>query len=268
MNKKLKMDLVVAPIEMSWQELVDLAKTGERIGCGAFRVWDHLTGSSENSKSRCMECWTVLSALAALTDSITLGPLVINPLHRDAVTLAVMAATLQEISDGRLEIGFGAGSGPGGVNAREQEVLGRTLQGPKERRQMLEDYITQIRKIWSGDIPHYNKLTSPPPLLIGGFGPKMATMAGKTGDGFVTSIAVPNHIELITLATRVAGREDYPIIVTDELEDAGKHLADDRGWIKKLIAAGVSHLAITVHHADQATVAAIEEFAVKVEAAQ
>ena len=268
MNKKLKIDLVVAPIEMGWQEMIILAQTAERIGCGALWIWDHLTGSSENSKSRCMECWTVLSALAPLTNSISLGPLVFNPLHRDAVTLAVMCATLQEISGGRLEIGLGAGSGPGGVNAREQEILGRTLQGAKERRRMLQDYVSQIRKIWSGDVPHYNQLNNPPPLLIGGFGPRMATMAGKIADGFVTSTVVPNHIELISLATREAGRKNYPIIVTDELEDARQRLADDREWIKKLIAAGVRRLAVTVRHADQATVAAIEEFAAAVEAAQ
>ena len=268
MTKKLRLDLVAAPIEMNWQELVNLAQTAERIGCGAFRVWDHLTGASEISEGRCLECWTVLSALAPLTNSITLGPLVINPLHRDAVTLAVMGATLQEISGGRLELALGAGSGPGGVNAREQEVLGRTLQSPKERRQVLVDYVLQIRKLWSGDIPHYNKLDNPPSLLIGGFGPKMATLAGKIADGYVTSLMVPNHAELIALANELAERDDYSIILTAEFEEANKHLADDPEWGNTLIAAGVHHLAINVHNADQATVATIEEFAGKVEAAQ
>ena len=268
MSEMLKTDLVLAPIEMSWQETVNLAQTAERIGCGALRVWDHLTGSSENSESRFMECWTVLSALAPLTNSITLGPLVINPVHRDAATLAVMGATLQEISGGRLEISLGAGSGPGGVNAGEQEVLGRTLQGARERRRMLQDYVSQIRKIWSGDIPHYNKLNNPPPVLVGGFGPKMATLAGQAGDGFVTSIKVPDHLELISKATGAAAGKNYSIIVTAELEDAGKQLADDREWIKKLVAAGVRHLAVTARHADQATVTAIEELAAKVETSQ
>ena len=56
--------------------------------------------------------------------------------------------------------------------------------------------------------------------------------------------------------------------MTDELENARRHLSDDREWIKKLIATGIRRLAVTVRHGDQATIAAIEEFAAGVEAAQ
>lgn len=263
-KKQPTIDLVIAPIEMTWPQLTNLVQTAEKIGIGAIRVWDHLTGESEDSDRRCMECWTLLSALAPLTNTIILSPMVINPLHRDPATLAVMIATLQEISGDRLEIGIGAGTGPGGINSREQEVLGRKLKGAKARRALLESYITQIREIWSGQVPHYKKLDTPPPLFIGGFGPKMATIAGDIADGFVTSAIVPEYPELITLAKQVTTRRHYPIILTDEFDAAAQRLEEDPDWLNKLRAKGVDRLALTVHHADSKAVNVIEQFAAKI----
>ena len=60
-----------------------------------------------------LECWTVLSALAGTVPRVVLGPLVLNVANRDAGTLAVMAATLQEVSGGRLILGIGAGGRSG-----------------------------------------------------------------------------------------------------------------------------------------------------------
>ena len=67
-------------------------------------LYDHLAGSAHRA-SHVLECWTVLSALAAAVPRLAIGSLVLNVANRDAGTLAVMAATFQEVSGGRLLLG-------------------------------------------------------------------------------------------------------------------------------------------------------------------
>jgi hypothetical protein len=80
-----------------------------------------------------LECWTVLSALAGTVSRVVLGPLVLNVANRDAGTLAVMAATLQEVCGSRLMLGIGAGGGSGTTYGLEQEALGRTVASDPDR---------------------------------------------------------------------------------------------------------------------------------------
>ena len=98
---------------------------------------DHLAGSVQGS-SQVLECWTVLSTLAASVPRITIGSLVLNVANRDPFTLAVMAATLQHVSGGRLILGLGAGAHAGTPWAIEQEALGRPVAADPERRQNVE----------------------------------------------------------------------------------------------------------------------------------
>ena len=58
------------------------------------------------------ECWTVLTALAASTTSVEIGPLVACTRYRNPALLATMVRALDETSAGRLVLGLGAGSGP------------------------------------------------------------------------------------------------------------------------------------------------------------
>jgi len=69
-------------------------------------LYDHLAGSV-HGRDWVLECWTTLTAIAATVPRIMVGPLVLNVANRPAGTLAVMAATLQELSGGRLLLGIG-----------------------------------------------------------------------------------------------------------------------------------------------------------------
>ena len=116
-----------------WSELRAAAVEAERAGFDGVWLNDHLAGSVEGA-SDVLECWTALSALAEAVPRIAVGSLVLNVANRDPGTLAVMAATLQEVSRGRLLLGLGAGAKRGTSFALEQEALGRPTPSDAERR--------------------------------------------------------------------------------------------------------------------------------------
>src|SRR6476469_3010215 len=107
------------------------------MGFDGVWLYDHLAGSVHRAP-HVLECWTVLSAVAAAVPRLTVGSLVLNVANRDAGTLAVMAATLQEVSGGRLLLGVGAGGGADTPYAAEQTALGRPVPGDQRRRYAVE----------------------------------------------------------------------------------------------------------------------------------
>ncbi|HYN63553.1 MAG TPA: LLM class flavin-dependent oxidoreductase [Candidatus Limnocylindrales bacterium] len=94
----------------SWSELREMALTAEAIGLDSAWVGDHLLYQWEGQPSRGpWEAWTSLAAIAAVTERIELGPLVAATSFHNPAMLAKKAATLEEISGGRLILGLGAG---------------------------------------------------------------------------------------------------------------------------------------------------------------
>lgn len=95
--------------EASWPELREMARVAEESGLDSLWVGDHLLYEEDGVRSGPWEAWALLSGLAAVTSRIALGPLVAAlPFHNPAV-LAKAAATIDEISGGRLTFGVGAG---------------------------------------------------------------------------------------------------------------------------------------------------------------
>jgi len=93
-----------------WPQLREMALTAEEIGLDSIWVGDHLLYRGDGLPSRGpWEAWTTLAAIAAVTDRIELGPLVAAASFHNPAMLAKQAATLDEISGGRLVLGLGAG---------------------------------------------------------------------------------------------------------------------------------------------------------------
>ena len=89
------------------------AAFAQAAGFDGVWVYDHLAGSVHRAP-HVLECWTVLTAIAATVPRLRVGSLVLNVANRRPGTLAVAAATLQEVSGGRLLLGLGAGGGQRG----------------------------------------------------------------------------------------------------------------------------------------------------------
>jgi alkanesulfonate monooxygenase SsuD/methylene tetrahydromethanopterin reductase-like flavin-dependent oxidoreductase (luciferase family) len=213
-----RIDVLLETFGTQWPEIHAGASMAERVGLDGVWLNDHLAGSVQGAPD-VLECWTILSALAAEVPRITIGPLVLNIGNRDPGTLGVMAATLQHVSGGRLILGLGAGARAGTSYAVEQDALGHRVPADPERRRAVERTITVLRQVWSGSVPPAAGFLRPepaPPIAVAAFGPKMAELAGRVGDGICVPAGL-NLAELVAVARRAraqSGRDPEQFLVT------------------------------------------------------
>ncbi len=96
--------------EVRWPKIVAMARLGEELGFDSVWVGDHLLYRDETHGARGpWEAWTMLAGIAASTSRIAIGPLVACTSFHNPAMLAKLAATVDEISGGRLILGLGAG---------------------------------------------------------------------------------------------------------------------------------------------------------------
>jgi alkanesulfonate monooxygenase SsuD/methylene tetrahydromethanopterin reductase-like flavin-dependent oxidoreductase (luciferase family) len=172
----------------------------------------------------------VLTALAEVTRRVALGPLVLNVSNRHPGMLANMAATLQQVSGGRLVLGLGAGGHRRMPYADEQRMLGLDVPPDRMRAERVAEAAEVMRRLWRGDRSsfagtHY-RLERPsgylradpaPPIVVGGFGPRMAAIAGRHADGFNTQARHPALEALLRTARdehRASGRDPAGFVAT------------------------------------------------------
>jgi alkanesulfonate monooxygenase SsuD/methylene tetrahydromethanopterin reductase-like flavin-dependent oxidoreductase (luciferase family) len=167
----------------SWRETRDIARTIEDSGFDSLWVGDHLLYRDDRGARGPFEAWTSLAALAEVTSRVAIGPLVAATSFHAPAMLAKMAATVDEISGGRLILGLGAG-----WNQVEYEAFGFRYDHRVSR---FEEAFTIIRTLlvdgaidWDGDFYTLRDMELLPrargdmKILVGSNGPRMlrATM--------------------------------------------------------------------------------------------
>src|SRR4026208_1694120 len=125
----MKLDLLLIPVGARYAEIRAAARAAEEAGGEGGWTWAPLRAPDEAAEAGVPESWTTLTALAEATRRVTIGPLVLNTGLRHPGLLANMAATLQQVSGGRLLLGIGAGATPSMAYAREQTALGLEAAG-------------------------------------------------------------------------------------------------------------------------------------------
>ncbi len=255
-----KLDLLLDPFDATWQNLRDAALAAEEAGFDGLWTWDHLAGQSHGA-ARVLECWTVLSALAPIVPRVALGPLVLNVANRRPGVLATAAATLQEVSGGRLLLGLGAGGGRSVPYPAEQLATGVAVPADPVRRQQVVETAAVLRQLWTGRaepmVGEHHSLGSAtgfivpepaPPIIIGAFGPKMAAVAGTAGDGINThgsARELPALLDVARQAHAAAGRDPGQFVVT--LSAVLNDRSFDRDTLAGFESLGVDRVVYLVH---------------------
>jgi alkanesulfonate monooxygenase SsuD/methylene tetrahydromethanopterin reductase-like flavin-dependent oxidoreductase (luciferase family) len=113
-------------------------------------VFDHFIPMGADRSGDIFEAWTILAAMAQLTSRIRLGTLVTGNGYRHPGMLAKMAATVDHVSGGRLDVGLGAGGDPAA-----DAMLGLPATPARERVQKLDEAATVLRLLWSEPVSDF-----------------------------------------------------------------------------------------------------------------
>ena len=212
----MKTDLLLIPMSARYRDMRAAAVAAEEAGFDGLWTWDHLRDPDGESGPGVPESWTVLTALAEATRHISLGPLVLNVANRHPGVLANMAATFQAVSGGRLLLGIGAGGSRRTPYAAEQQAIGQAVERDEVRARKVVEAIELMRRLWSGHAG-FLRPEPPPPIIVGGFGPRMAGIAGRHADGFNTQAVHPKLADLARIARdehKASGREASTFMLT------------------------------------------------------
>lgn len=212
----MKTDLLLIPMSARYRDMRAAAIAAEEAGFDGLWTWDHLRDPDGERGPGVPEAWTTLTALAEATRRIMLGPLVLNVANRHPGVLANMAATFQAVSGGRLLLGIGAGGSQRTPYAAEQRAIGQPVERDAVRAQKVVEAIELMRRLWSGHAG-FLRPDPPPPIIVGGFGPRMAAVAGRHGDGFNTQAMHPKLADLARIAREEhakSGRNSADFVMT------------------------------------------------------
>jgi alkanesulfonate monooxygenase SsuD/methylene tetrahydromethanopterin reductase-like flavin-dependent oxidoreductase (luciferase family) len=215
----MRYDLLLVPFGTTYAELRAATLAAEEGGFDGVWTWDHLRVAPSGGPGTVPEALTALAGLAEATSRMRLGPLVLNVGMRHPGLLANMAATLQQVSRGRFVLGLGAGGSTETPYVREQQMIGLPVEENRVRADRVAEAVQVLRLLWSGGSAsfsgtHYRLESATgflhpdpsPPIVIAGFGPRMAAIAGRHGDGFNTQAGHPDLERLIGIARRERAR--------------------------------------------------------------
>jgi alkanesulfonate monooxygenase SsuD/methylene tetrahydromethanopterin reductase-like flavin-dependent oxidoreductase (luciferase family) len=190
--------LFITPTAERITQVLELAELAEALGLDLVAIQDH------PYQRRFLDTWTLLSAIGARTRSIRLAPDVTCLPLRPPVMLAKSAASLDLITEGRVELGLGAGAFWDAIAG-----AGGPRRTPKQAVNALVEAIAILRGMWAGGPftfrgEHYQvpgTKAGPVPahpigIWLGAYGPRMLRLTGQLADGWLPSLGSRDPAEL------------------------------------------------------------------------
>ncbi len=206
----------------SYDDVRAVAQRAEASGFYGLWCSDHFFLNDASEEINCLECWTVLAALARDTKSLRLGPLVSCTSYRHPALLAKVAASIDHLSGGRLEFGLGAG-----WKEIEYAAFGFRFPSAGARGARLAGALHVVKAMWTQPKASYagefytikDAFCAPkptqkphPPIWVGGGKPRVLDICARHADGinfipFPTPEQYAEKLEALKRACQRHGRD-------------------------------------------------------------
>jgi F420-dependent oxidoreductase-like protein len=166
-----RLDLVGVPVADQWTKMSELARAADAGPFESIWVYDHFHTVPEPTDESTFEAWSLMAAFAASTSRVRLGQMCTCMAYRNPAYLAKVAASIDVISGGRVEMGIG-----GGWYEHEWRAYGYGFPSAGTRLGMLDEGVQIMRQLWTAgtaklDGKHYQvdgAISRPLPLQDGG----------------------------------------------------------------------------------------------------
>ncbi|MGI8794219.1 MAG: TIGR03560 family F420-dependent LLM class oxidoreductase [Acidimicrobiales bacterium] len=227
-----------------WSDILELAQHCEKTGWDGVYFADHFMPNGPDATpldGDTIECWSVMAALAAVVPRVRLGTLVSSVTYRHPAVLANIAAAVDQISDGRLLLGIGAG-----WQENEHAAYGLDLGTVKERLDRFDEaceiVVSMLREGRTSVAGEYFAVSDAPnqpvpaqtrlPILIGGGGEKrtMRTAArwADEWNAWTTPEVLAHKVSVLRSHCDDLGRDPDEIAVSTQ---AVLFLSNDESWL-------------------------------------
>lgn len=192
------------PQDCTVADLRELWRVSESLGFEWISIWDHFYAAQIDPSKDCLEAISCHAALAVTTTRVRVGSLVYCPTYRHPAILAKAGATIDHLSDGRLELGLGAG-----WHELEHRAYGLEFSSPPSRLRRLAEAVEVVRLLWTQDVVqfdgefftlvdamcHPKPIQASPRIWIGASGEQLALpLVGRLADGWNVPYVSPEDV--------------------------------------------------------------------------
>jgi coenzyme F420-dependent glucose-6-phosphate dehydrogenase len=211
-ERDLKIGFTLSSEEQRPGPLVQQAARAEQAGFDFALVSDHFHPWTD-TQGQSPFVWAVLGGISQSTRTLHVGTGVTCPMRVHPAIVAQAAATVAAMMPGRFFLGMGTGE-----NLNEH-ILGQRWPPVGVRREMLEEAVEVVRKLWSGsrvthhgthytveDARPYTLPGEPPPIMLAAAGNRAARLAGRKADGLIAVVPKAELVETFS----IAGGESKP----------------------------------------------------------
>lgn len=225
---KIHFGVTIPQIKRTWSEAKANSQEFEAMGYDSLWVCDHLYGP-QSPQIPILEAWSLIAGVAAVTSKVEIGTLVTPAGMRNAAQLGKVIATVDNIAEGRIIPGFGAGWMP-----REFSDFGVPFLSTSQRLVQLRETVELMKRMWTEPSVSYegryvtaqNLVCEPkpvrvPPILIGGSGEKVTLkLAAQHADIWNHQAArqseLPQKIDVLKQRCAEVGRDFSTMTVSQQ----------------------------------------------------